>query len=56
MIRDLSPEGKVFIHGEIWNAAAAAGPISRGNRVRVLRVDDMLLTVEPAEPPARGEV
>ena len=55
VIRDLSPEGKVFIHGEIWNAAAAAGPISRGNRVRVLRVDDMVLTVESAEQPARGE-
>ena len=44
----LDPEGKVFVHGETWNAASAAGPIPEGGRVRVVKVDRMRLTVEPA--------
>lgn len=46
---ELDPEGRVFVHGEIWNAASAGGPIPQGGRVRVVRVEDMQLTVEPAE-------
>ena len=38
---DLSPEGKVFVHGEIWNAEAAE-PIAKGSKVRVVRVLDTL--------------
>ena len=38
---DLSPEGKVFVHGEIWNAEAAE-PIAKGSKVRVTRVLDSL--------------
>jgi membrane-bound serine protease (ClpP class) len=45
----LSPEGKVFVHGEIWNAESAGEPIPEGRRVRVVRVDEMRLTVEPAD-------
>ena len=45
----LDPEGKVFVHGEIWNAASVAGTIPQGGRVRVVRVDKMRLTVEPAD-------
>jgi membrane-bound serine protease (ClpP class) len=45
---ELDPDGKVFVHGEIWNAASAGGTISQGGRVRVVRVEDMQLTVEPA--------
>ena len=51
--RDLDPAGRVFVHGETWNAVAAGGPIPRGARVRVVRVDDLTLTVEPA-PSATG--
>lgn len=43
---DLAPEGKVFIHGEIWNAVSSA-PVARGARVRVRAVDGLLLKVEP---------
>ena len=50
--RSLDPEGKVFVHGEIWNAASVGGPIPKGTRVRVVQVHDMRLTVEPLE--ARG--
>ena len=42
---DISPEGKVFIHGEIWNARSS-NPINRGDRVRVVDVDGMTLVVE----------
>lgn len=38
---DLNPEGKVFVHGELWNAEAAE-PIARGSKVRVNRVLDSL--------------
>jgi membrane-bound serine protease (ClpP class) len=44
----LAPAGKVFVHGEIWNAVTTAGvEIPRGARVRVVGVDEMTLTVEP---------
>ena len=45
----LDPEGKVFVHGELWNAASASGPIAEGTRIRVVQVKEMQLTVEPAE-------
>jgi len=38
---DLNPEGKVFVHGELWNAEAP-GPIAKGSKVRVIRVLDTL--------------
>ncbi|MFZ2055343.1 MAG: nodulation protein NfeD [Candidatus Aminicenantales bacterium] len=38
---DLSPEGKVFVHGEIWNAEAD-GPIAKGCKVKVVGVYDSL--------------
>jgi len=38
---DLSPEGKVFVHGELWNAEAPE-PIAKGTKVRVTRVLDSL--------------
>lgn len=34
---DLSPEGKVFVHGELWNAEAAE-PVPKGSKVKVLEV------------------
>ncbi len=41
----LAPEGKVFIHGETWNAVAAT-PVSAGEHVRVKRVDGLKVEVE----------
>jgi membrane-bound serine protease (ClpP class) len=38
---DLNPEGKVFVHGELWNAEAA-DLIPRGSKVKVIRVLDSL--------------
>lgn len=41
----LQPEGKVFVHGELWNAVAR-GTIEPGTKVRVVDVDRLTLTVE----------
>ncbi|MGA8598082.1 MAG: nodulation protein NfeD, partial [Bryobacteraceae bacterium] len=43
----LSPQGKVFVHGEYWDAVSAT-PIAPGASVRVVRVEGLTLTVEPA--------
>jgi len=42
----LSPAGKVFIHGELWDAVSSAH-IAAGQRVVVRRVDGLQLEVEP---------
>ena len=44
----VSPDGKVFVHGELWNATASAA-IPEGARVRVAGVNGLHLVVEPAE-------
>ncbi len=41
----LDPGGKVFVHGEIWDAVAAA-PVAAGDPVRVIRVRDLTVEVE----------
>jgi membrane-bound serine protease (ClpP class) len=43
----LAPAGKVFVHGEIWDAVAAT-PVDAGRPVRVIRVRDLTLEVEEA--------
>ena len=43
----LEPSGKVFVHGEYWEAISRA-PIPKGGRVRVVKVVGLLLEVEPA--------
>jgi membrane-bound serine protease (ClpP class) len=42
----LSPEGKVFVHGELWDASASS-PVAQGGRVTVTRVDGLRLDVDP---------
>ncbi|HXA20103.1 MAG TPA: nodulation protein NfeD [Thermoanaerobaculia bacterium] len=44
----LGLEGKVFVHGELWNAVSATA-IAEGARVRVAGVNGLHLVVEPAE-------
>lgn len=45
---DIPPDGpgKVFVHGEFWDAVASA-PVSAGERVRVLAVEGLILHVGP---------
>lgn len=44
-------EGKVFIHGELWNARAQKA-IDENTKVRVIKVINLLLEVEPVEETA----
>ena len=44
-------EGKVFIHGELWNAKAQE-EIGENTKVRVVNVVNLMLEVEPAEEPS----
>jgi membrane-bound serine protease (ClpP class) len=48
----LSPQGKVFVHGELWDAIAST-PLAVGELVRVSKVDGLTLEVAPlgAAPP-----
>jgi membrane-bound serine protease (ClpP class) len=41
----LAPEGKVFVHGELWKAEAPT-PIEAGTKVRVVGVDQLTLKVQ----------
>jgi membrane-bound serine protease (ClpP class) len=43
---DLSPRGKIFVHGELWDAVSSAD-VSAGQSVVVRRIDGLLLQVEP---------
>jgi len=44
-LTDLDPDGRVFVHGEYWNAHARS-PVRKGARVRVAAVAGLLLEVE----------
>jgi len=41
-------EGKIRVHGEIWNATSRS-PIERERPVRVVRVDGLRVSVEPSQ-------
>jgi membrane-bound serine protease (ClpP class) len=43
---DLSPEGQAWVKGAMWRARALNGPIETGKRIRVKRVDGLLLIVQ----------
>ena len=42
----LSPAGKVFVHGELWDAISAV-PVSPGEQIIVRHVDGLTLKVDP---------
>ena len=46
---DLSPEGQAWVKGALWKARAMNGPIPKGSRVRVRRIDGLLLLVQAEE-------
>ena len=41
-------EGKVFVHGELWKAISK-DPVEKGAKVRVIKVENLVLVVEPVE-------
>jgi membrane-bound serine protease (ClpP class) len=45
----LSPQGKVFVHGELWDAVASAN-VPPGDPVVVRKIDGLQLQVDPANP------
>ncbi|MGH2739428.1 MAG: NfeD family protein [Actinomycetota bacterium] len=50
---DLSPEGHVWVKGALWKARGLDGPIAKGRRIRVKKVEGLTLVVE--EEPEREE-
>jgi membrane-bound serine protease (ClpP class) len=44
----LAPEGQVLVHGELWRAIAQNGPVAIGEKVEVVGVRDLTLTVVKA--------
>lgn len=52
-ITELSPDGKVFVHGEYWDAKSLH-PVTAGARVRVTAIDKLKLTVEPVQDQSGG--
>ena len=53
----LAPHGKVFIHGELWDAVASTA-LPVGELVVVRRIDGLILEVDPlrATPPPANAV
>jgi membrane-bound serine protease (ClpP class) len=51
----LAPEGKVFVHGEIWSAVSEE-PVAAGQPLEVVSVEGLTLRVRPpvAEPRSTG--
>ena len=47
----LTPEGKVFVHGELWNARAK-DPIDKDAKVRIVQVVNLVLEVESVDQDA----
>ena len=44
---DIAPSGKVFVHGELWDAMSEE-PLRAGERVKVVAVTGMTVKVEKA--------
>ncbi|MGD0570819.1 MAG: nodulation protein NfeD [Candidatus Sulfotelmatobacter sp.] len=49
----LSPRGKIFVHGELWDAVSSAD-VSIGQSVVVRRVNGLVLQVEPLSVPGQA--
>jgi membrane-bound serine protease (ClpP class) len=47
----LSPRGKVFVHGELWDAEAEE-PVAAGSEVEIVAVERLRLRVRPHRPSA----
>jgi membrane-bound serine protease (ClpP class) len=48
----LAPAGKVFVHGEYWDAVSST-PVEPGGEVRVVSIEGLKLRVEPRAPQPR---
>ena len=43
----LNPNGQVRVHGEVWNAYTRSGKIQKGEKIRVVSMENLTLQVEP---------
>ncbi len=43
---DILPSGQVFVRGEYWPALSLSGPLKKGDKVRVVEVQGMVLKVK----------
>jgi membrane-bound serine protease (ClpP class) len=48
---DVAPVGKVYVHGETWDARSAS-PVAGGEEVRVVAIEGARLVIEKKEVPA----
>jgi membrane-bound serine protease (ClpP class) len=46
--KSISPNGKVLVHGELWNAVSDV-PIHEGEKVEVVSLEDLILKVKPVQ-------
>jgi membrane-bound serine protease (ClpP class) len=46
----LDPEGVVRVAAEEWRARSEAGSLPEGSKIRVTKLDGLVLTVEPFHP------
>lgn len=42
----LNPAGRVQVLGEVWNAAAVQGQVAEGERIKIVAINKLVLTVE----------
>jgi membrane-bound serine protease (ClpP class) len=52
--KKIAPEGKVFVHGELWFAKARS-PLEEGTKVQVIKMENLVLEVEAVEGVTPGE-
>jgi membrane-bound serine protease (ClpP class) len=45
-LEPLNPAGLVWVHGEIWQAESVQGPVSKGQKVRIVGITNLKLQVE----------
>ena len=50
----LTPHGKIFVQGEIWNAISST-TVSKGEPIQVTRVDGLTVHVKPVNPQNESE-
>jgi membrane-bound serine protease (ClpP class) len=48
VLEDFAGDGRIHIHGENWHAKSVQ-PLKRGQAVRVIRIDGLVLHVEPIQ-------
>jgi membrane-bound serine protease (ClpP class) len=51
----LAPRGKVFVHGEVWDAVASAA-VAPGESVVVRKVEGLQLLVDPVSAPVNNRI